>query len=1031
MRYGRTRIPAAGSLIIILFLFPLVQQLTAQQYRSFHYGVEQGLPGDLTKAVDQDSLGFIWIATDDGLVRFNGTTFTSYQDEIPSPFVKNFLHRKDGTFLAITDLGIVAIHSRPDTVTFSTVLPGSEELTDSTVWYPKGMYEDSNGTLWISEPTAVVRFQDGGLKRYFFPEKDHSFNFLRSFQFIETKPGNLFLFSLPGSLYFYNAVADAFTEVSLSVSISTVYAVCRINDFSFFAGTSNGLFRIDLNNDNTLKSMICVNEELDVSDLYCDVNALYIGCWTAGLHKAEWKGNSLSFSEIRDDIRVNMLFFDRDNDIWVNTDIGLELLQQRYTEIHSTPRLNAFSHNITETESGALYITDSRQVSALSVDKQGNISEHLFIDSDGYILYGAANGKGLWFGDSRGNIIHRPNEGSDLVIDAGMGNFRPVFYVMADSKNSVWAILQNSSGVLRIDENFELHYYDDSKGLYGRIDVIAENKDGTIYAGGSSPKNLLYKYNSTEDIFNIVTTAGSPDLSESILVNDIAFDNKKGLYLATTEGLLYYENDTVSRVDLQQYSDENIRAVAVSSDNQIWLGTRLGILSYNGDIVINYSSTDGIPSNTISYRSILIDSKERVWFGTSKGPCYMKGFSALQETPAPILLSIETDDKQIPLTVESYSFTQGAIIDIYFTSLIYPGEQVVYQTRIPEENNIWSIVEMNNHKIFAVRNTGAFTLQIRAKQKGAFAWSEPLSITYEVNPPWYSSWWAMVIYLIAILLIIFVIVQLQSRKLQREKHLLSKLVDERTKELKTKNDEITRQRDELEELNATKDKFFSIIGHDLKSPFTAMVGYSEILAEEYDELGSDQRKLFIDRLYKSSQRINELLENLLYWSRTQTGKIEVKKNRIDLTKLIFGIIDLFSANAEKKNIELQYNAPNTIVVYADPFMVKTVLRNLISNAVKFTVENGKVEVVVIRKDDKALIEVIDSGIGIEEERAQRLFTMKVSKSTLGTAKEKGTGLGLLLCKEFVELNDGTIGVVSKLNEGSNFSFTLPLADNES
>lgn len=237
--------------------------------------------------------------------------------------------------------------------------------------------------------------------------------------------------------------------------------------------------------------------------------------------------------------------------------------------------------------------------------------------------------------------------------------------------------------------------------------------------------------------------------------------------------------------------------------------------------------------------------------------------------------------------------------------------------------------------------------------------------------------------------------------------------------------ELRSAQQDLREANATKDKFFSIIAHDLKNPFNTLIGLSELLIKDYDYFDDEKKKKFIQSIYESSDNMYKLLENLLNWSRMQTGRIEWNPENIDLNKLADENVSLLKTAAVNKNINFFSELDTGTTVYADVDMVTMVFRNLITNAIKFTQEGGEVKIIAKPTGNFEEITISDTGLGIGEEDIKKLFRINVQHSTSGTAKEKGTGLGLILCKEFIEKNGGKIWVDSELGKGSDFKFTLP------
>ena len=243
-------------------------------------------------------------------------------------------------------------------------------------------------------------------------------------------------------------------------------------------------------------------------------------------------------------------------------------------------------------------------------------------------------------------------------------------------------------------------------------------------------------------------------------------------------------------------------------------------------------------------------------------------------------------------------------------------------------------------------------------------------------------------------------------------------------ELQKINKQVIDQNKELTELNSTKDKFFSIIGHDLKGPLNSLTAFSHLLINHTASLTEEEIRTIARDLDKSLKNLYELLENLLGWARSQTGKIEIKPEGFKIAEVIRENIMLLAKAALNKKIKIELLVEENVVVNADINSIKTVMRNLLSNAIKFTNEEGVITIFVDEWQDCVEIGIHDTGVGISKEDQQKIFDISAKHSTLGTNQEKGTGLGLILCKEFVERNGGNISVESDLGSGTTFKFTL-------
>lgn len=235
---------------------------------------------------------------------------------------------------------------------------------------------------------------------------------------------------------------------------------------------------------------------------------------------------------------------------------------------------------------------------------------------------------------------------------------------------------------------------------------------------------------------------------------------------------------------------------------------------------------------------------------------------------------------------------------------------------------------------------------------------------------------------------------------------------------------------QLNELNTTKDRLFSIIAHDLRSPFQGILGLSEYLLEHLETGSVQENRSLVQNIYGAADNTFKLLNTLLDWARTQTNQVSIHLEVVLLSPVIIDVLNNLSTLAQHKNIHLNFDFTADVAVYADKNMLNTILRNLVSNAIKYTKTYGDIDISVQAREEYVEIAVIDNGVGMSEEAKNKLFTSNVNQSTYGTGQEKGTGLGLVICKDFVVKQEGTIWVDSEINKGSAFRFILPRANVE-
>ena len=274
----------------------------------------------------------------------------------------------------------------------------------------------------------------------------------------------------------------------------------------------------------------------------------------------------------------------------------------------------------------------------------------------------------------------------------------------------------------------------------------------------------------------------------------------------------------------------------------------------------------------------------------------------------------------------------------------------------------------------------------------------------------------------AILLLALAILSYNRFKLKKKS---TRKLEEKNRQLKEANERLRDSEYTQRELNATKNKFFSIIAHDLKNPFQALFGISEVLYRNLDDMDREEIREYCKSIYESSNNLYNLLENLLQWSRTQLGNLKLNPQSLPLKETTDEIIDLLRINIEEKDIQVRNEIGDFITAYVDKNVFGTILRNLLSNAIKFTEEKGVVTISAETEPDRTVVALNDTGKGIPKEQLDHLFRVRSNQYTKGTSDEQGTGLGLILCKELVEKSRGQIWAESEVGKGSTFKFTLP------
>ncbi|MHB1146813.1 MAG: sensor histidine kinase, partial [Lutibacter sp.] len=278
--------------------------------------------------------------------------------------------------------------------------------------------------------------------------------------------------------------------------------------------------------------------------------------------------------------------------------------------------------------------------------------------------------------------------------------------------------------------------------------------------------------------------------------------------------------------------------------------------------------------------------------------------------------------------------------------------------------------------------------------------------------------------IIAIVIFAFLLILLIQQNASKKKAF--SLLEFKNYQVHKMKDEIDGQSNKLKQLNSTKDKFFSIIAHDLKNPLNSIAGFTELMMENNEIYNAEKRLKFLKIIKGSTAKVSNLLDNLLIWANSQSGNLKFNPKKIELIQQVSNVCSFLEIQAINKEISILNKVEKSIFVKADENMIDTILRNLISNAIKFTQAKGEIQIYSTLKNDFVEITVKDNGVGMSESEIASIFNVNEINSNLGTSNEQGSGLGLILCRDFVESHGGKIWVESGVNQGSEFKFTLPI-----
>ncbi len=688
---------------------------------------------------------------------------------------------------------------------------------------------------------------------------------------------------------------------------------------------------------------------------------------------------------------------------------------------------------------------------------QNNWTFSIFEDKQGTLWGGTWRG-GLWRFDDKTNtfkfFLNDPNNPSSLCDDI-------IWAISEDNSGNIW-IGGHGGGIsiipARIKNNKTLEFinykHEDGNNRSLRsntINAFCQDKAGTMWIGTTSGLNRVIRKDN--DFSNI---------DENNKLEFYSYNIKDGLL------------------------DKAIVGIVEDNNNNLWLSTSNGLsmFDFSDSTFVNYFESDGLQSNEFWHNAYFKNSEGRMFFGGQNG---FNAFYPDKIVANPFIPQIAfTELKVLNKTV---SVGQKINNDIILPKVINELNEIALSHKNnvftiefaalhftqPHKNKYayylegfeddWIYVENQRSATYTNLDPGKYVFRVKASNNDGIWNEEGISLKITILPAWWQTWWFRILFIVLIVSAIIGFVYYRMTSIRNLNLKLKQLVVKRTKEIVQKNmalieqtevlnetntllkerqQKIEEQSEELNaaneqlivsniklsELNSTKDKIFSIIGHDLKNPINAIMGFSEMLKLKRDQLVPEKRHKFIDNIFESANKTYQLLESLLNWARSQNEQLKFEPKEIKTKQLIPANILLFKEQASKKNITVSFeNDDDESIVFCDHRMVETVLRNLIGNAIKFTRPGGDITISCSTQQNPGFntIHVSDTGVGISEEQIPMLFIIQKSISTVGTEGETGTGLGLILCKEFVEKNQGEIWVESKIGKGTTFSFTLPVA----
>ncbi len=633
--------------------------------------------------------------------------------------------------------------------------------------------------------------------------------------------------------------------------------------------------------------------------------------------------------------------------------------------------------------------------------------------------------------------------------------------IFEDSKGRIWFGTALGLSVFNEDTKKFNNYPANQKDIHSLGDnriqsnSIAEDRFGNFWVG---TWNGLYKvtFEETEDFYHprikkVTTLLKESNYKRTITDNriiSVCLDSEENLWLGTySSGIDLIPSEHIKNnhenFSCQNFSDidglcnNTVFAIEEDGFGNLWISTNDGLSRFNkkSKEFNNYFSTHGLQDNQF-YWGASAAGKTNLYFGGVNGLNYFnpKSFidDGLSYNPPIVFTGFrkfgKTFETKVPF--DQIKELELSYKDNYFTvefaalDLTEP-EKIQYSYKLEGFDKDWINNGNLNFASYTNLSGGKYTLLVKTSGSNRIYSATPAKLSINIVPPFWETAFFRILVIALFILAVFGFIRMRTRRIFKQKEHLEKQVISRTAELMQEISIRKEIEQQLKESNESKDKLFSIIAHDLRSPFTGIISISSMMRDEFETFTKIEIAQYLDSLNKSAKSIYSLLENLLNYSRIQLGVMHLDPTVLFPAKIAEEVCELLNSTASAKEITLLNSIDFSIRINADKNMLYTVLRNLVSNSIKFSNEGGIITLSAESTTSGVIISVADNGIGMDEKKIQSLFKIKENKSSYGTKGEKGTGLGLVLCKELIEKSDGNISVTSIINEGTNFKITLP------
>ncbi len=1120
-------------LILFLLQFILLNNYCYSRELKFKkIDSKNGLSQNNISSILQDSSGFMWIGTKDGLNKYDGYNFYPFRKELSN---KNASVSNDIKIISLDKTGFLWIKNVNGTLDVLNLNNEKYEPQYYNFINIQSILHDDNNNTWIGTAGNGVYKIDKKNKRIIHYKhsskpnsissndittikQDHQGNIWigtsnRGINIIEKNSNKLIThFQNPKKLNFLanNRVKFIFEDGKKNIWV----ALDKAGLFLYKKETHEFIAATKINELISKSSLLSIQDDTN--------GVLWIGTENEGLFLYDpLKNTTFSYKHSDSDVNsissntISTIFRDKDGNMWMGTSnsgiILVKLNSERFKHFNHNSKTNSLSNNIVNafyedsknniwiaTDGGGLnkFNEDTEKFEVYKSNSTDNSPSSNYIlciteDTAGNIWSGTW-GQGINILDQKGNFKHLKN---DPANPSSLSN-NYAFSILKDRKNRIWVGTYGGGIDIFNEDGVKIKHYNndvnnDNTLSSNYILALEEDRNGNIWVGTDGRGLNLFR-EETDDFEWKKFTDPKIGISNLRIVS-IHEDAAGNIWLATNYGLNKFNPRNYTNTSFftrNGLPSDLITSVITDKKGFVWVSTYRGVSRINPKNyqIENYTIEDGLQEEEFR-NGKLLSSSGRIYFGGINGfnsffPDSIKDlntnnnvvFTSFQLFNKNVNIADKNDNssplkttisKAKEITIPYY----WSVISFEFALLDYSdNNKQKYAYQLDGFDNTWHELGNKNSVTFTNLDPGTYKLKVKTLGNNG-QWSKKITeIKLIITPPFWKTWWFYLIEAILIIAIILAIFYLRLATIKKRNYLLRHQVAVRTHELseansfllesnekiqiqnislEESNKEINRKTEkileqqkhiiiqkqqlentvkELEDSNKTKDKLFSIIAHDLKNPMAALSGIIDMLNKKLPNLSNPEIHNYIKDINSSSSSINTLITNLLDWTRTQSQNISYNPSSLNLHEIVMKNVFLVEPQLNNKNINCLVNINSGHHVNADKYMVDTIIRNILSNAIKFTNPNGTITIASQDNQSKIALMVTDNGIGISKEQLEEIQNLKNTSISYGTLGETGTRLGLHLVQEFIDINKGTLKIESELNEGSTFTITLPKSD---